>query len=1121
MHHPFGTIRWLLGLTLLGVLGGALSLNAQNQPKKDTKTGAMKLPSGAVIIVVSDASTIDRPEAVYLTPEKYKELNDQIEALKKQAAADKPAIPSSCELVGTLDKRGSQLLLKLKATFRVRTTLPRTTVFLGCQKAQPTDAKRDDGKLPLLLVNEKGLAVQLEEPDDHSIRLDFEIPITPRGTKGNEVGFELALPGAPITTLTFQPPPNVKRLMLSRKEATPVAIPVLPPEVEVRRLDADEFNTGVALGSVSQIIVTWEDAARATTAAARSAETEIVVSISDTDIQSEALLRLKGAAKEWRFLAPFNAEVHVGRPPTMSGDKPIDLPADQVYELVRPEPGKTEWRLRFQEVNTAELLVAIHTRVVRNRAAEPKLKGGIAIGPFAALEAVPYSGTIRVRTPSHIRATPILKGDTQRADAADDPSAEAVYRYRSLPVVGKDQLLTPLELDVRNLAGTIQARVHHTLALGEGGWRLHSDLTITPFRMEVDNLEVEVPVPGVFEASTPKLVEAIVPLRDLSPQRRVIQIKLSTPQRAEFTLVLDGFYPIPANAQDITLTMPRLLQVAERSNQISAEIPEGYDLRAAAYQWEGDKPGLRPRPLSPSTTATAPPMLTTTMERGVATVELGWKPLRTDVQVETNADVFLGDRQARVSQQFRFHFAERTSRRIRFRSASPFSGLTVSPGSIETNAPGDWTVVLPTDPMKEVVLSLGYAITYPATGNEGARVALPMPWPELATAGESRVRFFRDREASLRWQPALDAGPWQTGPIEILATEATLLNLRASGLNPPLSISLTDGDSGVSTMPNVWIDRTLIQAQADETGQRYRVRFHLLKWQARSFDLDLPLGAADVELNLNGVRTDSRETPGEGDIGRMLRIALPLARERMPFLIELKYSLAAGTGEGPSGWMTRWRPPRPRGRVSLNAVRWQVAVPARTTPLSLGDAIFDERWTIRNGFALPVAAYATSDLDQWILNGLEPEGRERTTGWEFTEGSVTAHQNLLEPLRIVAVPRTLWLLAISLLVLAGGLILSRLTKQTVGMLVGLLAIVLIIDLLLWPQPVSRVLSAAQPGLAILGLILGMQRFLQWRYRRRLARMPGFSRVHAESALARSNGKRPAREKSTVDMPTGG
>ncbi|MCE9531703.1 MAG: hypothetical protein K8T89_11360 [Planctomycetes bacterium] len=1097
-----------------------LPLAAQNQPKKDTpKSAALKLPSGAIIVVARDSDSIDKPEAIYLTPEKFKELSDQIEALKKQVAVDKPMPPTNCELDASLEKRGTQTIVKIKATFRFQTTQPRAVVFLGCSKAQPVEAKLEDGKLPLLIAGERGLSVQVDAAGSHVVQLDLEAPLQSRGPKGSEIGFELGLPGAAITSLLFDAPASVKRVTISRREAGNVPLVPLGADaaLDIKRIEVARLKArgGEALGAITFLGVSWEDTAQPrATVADRSADADVQVTINDTDILTDAQLRLKGTAKEWRFLAPNNAEVKIGRaPPLGSPAKPIDFPADQAPDVVRPEPGKSEWRVRFAEPNSAELMVVINTRALRNRTVDPKSKGGVPVGPFAALDVAAQSGTIRVKTPPHIRATPILKGDTQRLDSGDDPNAEAVYRYRTLPTGGKDLYFAPLELDIRSIAGTIQARVHHFLTLGEGGWRLRSEITITPIRTEVETLDLEVPVPGVFETPTPKLVEAIVPLRDIGPTRRVIQIKLTAPQRNEFTLTIDGFYSLPLGAQEATLVMPRLLNIAERGNQVSVAIPDGFDVRGGAYQWEIDKPGTKQRPLEITPDRAS---ISSNIERAVAQVELAWKPIRADVRLESTADVTLGDRQARIAQQCRYTFADRPSRRLRLRSLAPLTGVSVTPGSIENNGPNDWTVILPAEPSKETSITLNYAIAYASTGNEPFRLNVPLLWPENATAADSRVRFLRDREATSHWLPTLDAGPWQVLPIEILPAETTLLGLRGTGLNLPLSILMTDAEMTSHTMPLIWIDRTLIQAQADDVNQKYRARFHVAKWKARYLDLELPTGAAEIELRINGIRTDALGGQTEGEAGRTIRVPLPLAKDRQPLMIEVKYATTIEGGH----WITRWKPPRPLGRVALAGVRWQVAVPMRNIPLSMGDAVFEERWNVRNGFALPVATYSTADLDKWILNGLEPDGREASAGWELSDAGVSARQHNLETLRFVSMPRNLWLASVSLLVLIVGLLLSRLAKQTAGLLIALIGIAAVVVGLLWPQPAGQTLAAAQPGLAILALVLGMQRYLQWRYRRRLARMPGFTRIHAESAVARSNGKRVIRETSTVDSPAG-
>ncbi len=126
----------LLLLALLGVaIAGAPTAGQPMAKKEPPPTAALKLPSGAIIVVAKDADAIDKADAIYLSPEKFKELTDQIETLRKQLAAEKALPPNECELDGRLETRGGQTIVKLKAVFRFRTTVPRSAVFLGCQKA--------------------------------------------------------------------------------------------------------------------------------------------------------------------------------------------------------------------------------------------------------------------------------------------------------------------------------------------------------------------------------------------------------------------------------------------------------------------------------------------------------------------------------------------------------------------------------------------------------------------------------------------------------------------------------------------------------------------------------------------------------------------------------------------------------------------------------------------------------------------------------------------------------------------------------------------------------------------------------------------------------------------------
>jgi len=1127
-------LRPLLLSFAIGALAG-LPLGAQNTPAKDkdsSKSTAIKLPSGAIIVVAGNPDAIDKPDAVYLSPEKFKELNDQIEQLKKQVAAEKAMPANYCKLEGRVEQRGSHSIARLKATFQFQTWAPRSVVFLGCKKAQPVEAKLEDGKLPLLAATDKGLTVQVESAGPHSVQLVLDVPVLPRDAKGNEIGFELGLPSAAVTLLTFEAPAKVKRLTVATRKQASASAPAsgVEPPLEIQRFDAEQLlprpNNETPLGAISSLAVSWEGLGRpGVVENTRSADADVQVTIGETDIQAEARLRLRGTATSWRFLAPSNADVTVGRaPPLGSAPKPLDFPVDQAPDVLRPEQGKSEWQIKFREANATELLVLIGTRTPRNRNPDPKSRTLWPAGPFAALDVPQQSGTIRVKSLPTLRAVANLKADTQRVDTSEDPAADAIYRYRSLPPGPNNLPGAPMDLDIRTSPGAVQTRVRHFLSLGEGGWRLRSEILVTPVRSEIESLDLEVPAGGSFEASTPRLVEAIALIRDNGPRGRVIQVKLASPQRGEFSLTLEGSYPVDAASQHASLVLPRLLNVFNRSDQVTVTVPEGMDLSGGAYQMENDKPGTRIHPLEPPAVAERPPILGASVSRTMSHVDLFWKPHRSDIRVEAIVDVRLGDRQGLVTQQLHYTFADQPQRKLRLRAPASVERASVSPGTID-----DWLVTLPADPGKEASIKLNFSFPIPApVGDEPTRISVPLIWPSGVTASEYRVRVLRDRAALNHRLPTAETDAWQELPVEVVPDESALplLVLRASGMNLPLNLTLRDPEASGPLLPAIWIDRALIQAQFGDVGQQYRARFHLSKWQSRGLDLELPAGAADIELRANGQRQDVRDALATTASGITVHIPLTAWREQQHQIVELDYRLPGINGESLDGWISRWQPPRPRGRVAIGAVRWQVAIAQRSAPLSVGDAEFEERWAFRNGLVHPVPAYSTAELEKWLLQNQEPEESKTprlfkwnaASNWEMSDAGVTALQSGLGTLRIVAIPRMLWLFAVSLLVLLGGLLLSRVPRRSAGVLVAGISAAVLVAGVIWPQPTGQALAAAIPGLLIVVLVLVLQRFLHWRYRRRLARMPGFTRVHMGSSLVRVNGKTSTREAQRAESP---
>jgi hypothetical protein len=806
------------------------------------------------------------------------------------------------------------------------------------------------------------------------------------------------------------------------------------------------------------------------------------------------------------------------------GGKPLDFPIDQAPDLIRPEPGQSTWRVRFRETNSSELLAVIVVRMPKSRV-EPKSKSFLPIGPFSVFDVAQQSGAIRVKTLPHIKVIPVLKGDTQRLDNGQDLGGEMLFRYRSIPQGTKSLPTAPLELDIRPAIGVVQTRVHHQLRMAEGSWRLHSEIAVVPIRMDVDVLELEVPAAVVFEAATPKLVESISAVRDIGPSRRVVQMKLASAQRSEFTVAIEGFYPLPVGAQEMNLLLPRVLNSFDRLGQVSVSLPDGFDVRGRAYQWESDKPGTQQYALIPASGMDRTHLLTASVSRSISHVELEWKVQRADIRVESQVDLTLGDRGAQISHTLKFQFADRIPKRLRIRASAPVSSLAVSPGSLETNGPHDWFVNLTLDTGKEATIVFNYSFPLPTDVEDPSLLHVPLLWPDGVNWCENRVRIWRDRQATRSFLPEAEGTVWEVRPPELLAKEQSLplLVLHAAGSNLPLVLRLIEaaspmGFDSTATLTSVWIDRTLIQAQVSGAYQQYRVRFHLSKWSARTLEIELPAGAIDAEASINGIRIEARTGRLDADAVRNLQLVLPAWRDRMLAIVEIKYQLGDSRNDSIGKLVTVWQPPRLPSQVALSTVRWQIAVPANSVPLSLGGSAFEERWTVRGGIAQPLPAYTSLDLETWITSGREPDGSETPAGWEMANAGITARQNSLMPIRTAVVPRPVFIATVSLVVLAFGLLIARLPRRAVGVLLSLLTAGAVVTGFIWPQPSGQVLSAAQPGLALLALILGMQRLLQWRYRRRLTRMPGFARAHSESALARSNGKRVIRETSTVDSP---
>src|SRR5262245_40715778 len=764
-------------ISALAVLLLAASARAEDRPTKDPPAGVpITLPGGLVIVVGGPGGGPGmKPEVVILTPERYREMQERLERLQGELEARQPSRPRSCELEGKLEQRGRQVVVRLRATFKFTTVQPRSVIYLGCQREPAVEATGDDGKPPLLTAGYDGLRVQVEAAGDHTVRLELDVPVSSRGPKGAELGFEVGLPGAPITALSFHPPANVRRYTLTTK--TPRAAPALGPAVpdaDVESAEADRFlpaRGGAPLGPVTHLALSWEDPQRRAEVV-RSAETEVTVTVRPDELLTEARLRLRGSAGEWQFTAPASADIGIGLwPAGGAGKPPAELPADRAPSVIRPEPGQTVWRVQFTEPGPPDLLVTIVSRTGRAKAGQAGATGPFPVGPFVVLDTPRQSGVIRVRAPFNVRVTASMKGDARRE--TDGASSDPVYRFNYSTPITKPPADAPVELTLAPIAGVVNARVRHELRLEESGWRLRMEIALSPNRAEVEHVDVE--VPSAFhptQAEPRELVEGLGPARDIGPDRRVYRVRLTAPKRSSFAFTLEGEYPVPPDRGAASLPLPRLLEVSVRAAELVASTPVRFDLRGSFRTWEGTRPGTWETPLDPDP-SDRDVRVQGSANRPIAVAELTWRAGEAGVSVRTVADVDIEPERIGVTERLTYRFRGKPPPRLRLRADRKLTAVRASRGAVEAVA-GGWDLLVPGDAAGETEFTLTFAVRTEPRSN-GGQLVPPLLVPEQTDA----VHTVRVWDRSGRQVRVTEDGPWVESPVEIVEDRPTLPSLVA------------------------------------------------------------------------------------------------------------------------------------------------------------------------------------------------------------------------------------------------------------------------------------------------------------------------------------------------------
>ncbi len=1117
---PWIRMRFATGIPAVVILAFVFTLFAHAQPpeppKKPAEPNIVRLPDGTYLWV-GDAGN-GPTEQIKLTPQELQKVLDQLELLKKQLAARKPTPPSGCAIRGRVEKRGEQLVAMLKLTYSFRTLQPQTAVALGGRKGFLVTAALDGSKLPVLDTTDDGFAVFVESVGEHTLTLDLEVPITVRGVKP-ELGFELGLPRSVITTLLFEPPgPDVKFVSLTTR--TPdSAQPTRPPEIRrVSAFDVKQLASrpgregGHPLGPADSLEVTWDPPATAAQPAdqVQSSELDVAVLLTEGVVETTAKFKLRGPSRTWKVVAPATADLSADRSAIAAEAGPVP-PAT----VTRPtDAAKPVWVIELPAGSLAsDWVITAVTRQQRPKTGDAKYGGPFSVGPFATLDVLRQTGTVRVTAGPHTRFAFRHGPDMRKAEPPEPPEDDrtvAFFRLTTGPT-GTMPVNSPLfTLEARPQEGAIRVTPNYRLTLTEAGWQIRSELKITPIRTEAESLTINVPIEWHgLEASPPELVEGVqqgelregfwaaTGLRAVNGLRVPVIIRLAAPQKQSFDLVLTATFPVGQTDSVASIPLPRFSGAVERDTTVMATVSDGLEVRGEARERAGEFVAwgvpLETAQEIVGRTTRAITVVTGKAETGLSRVILAWNAYRPPLAANTRADVTLGDRQMVIVQHITLRSPEALPRPIRFRGPTSPAALRTVP-ALDIVGPGEWSFTPPAD-AKEATLTFNYALPIGRSPDESTPIDIPVGflWPTGTTRAEATVRVWSN--AAMGRTITTTSPGWLETPAEPTPDRDTLpsLTLTASGTEPLALEARPNPDTGAAV---VWADRGLIEAWGGgDAATSYRARFLLRRWLTPSIELTIPSSSngSTPEFYRDGQKLEA--TPvSRSDDRRDFRVALPASRPGATTVIEVRYQLTAARGR--MGESLYSPPELPRVAFS-GPVRWLVTVPDSTVPLLLNGANAEFRWWPRATGLTPRPTASPDSMEWWLRTGEEVA----ISVAEDAEG-VAARQSTLAPLTIVRVPRTAMIIACSVVAFVLVLFLARLSGALIGPAVAVFAAIIGIVAALYPQPAAQTVGAAQPGLLAALAVLLVLAAAKWSHRRRITRMPGFSRSVPEASAPR-------------------
>jgi hypothetical protein len=1113
------------------------------------KANLSSLPADAVIVICEQANeALDLlPKAVILRPEKYQELLDQIEKLKKQIENPKnenAVPPTRCVLRGKVEGGAVRLQAEFSGTAEHADTL----ISLACSQAGVSSAETDGRMALIRRSNAGGFLVRIEKAGEYHVKLDLIVPLA--GREGNGRGFELTLPRAVITQLELDLSPNCTDVRVGGQLFKDLQLPGL-------ELKNNHLSGSPGLGPVDKLDLSWKEARHSASDPVRTAEGRIQVRLDASGLATEAdlWLTVEGAAtKVWRLVVPRNAEIKV-----LPSDKETRIEHhietdDQKYALASLRT------IHLKEARIEPLHVQVKLPLM------PLRSSAMPIGPFFVLDAARQTGTVLVRNQVrnlhlefHGHGDMQLRRPETEESRGETPAAVATLVYSNIPLIAEPegaagpQSLSWLDLEAVKVPTQVRMRVSHTLTLrqGEGAreiapgspddrssptnrrlyWQIVT--TITPATKWTDVEQIKIFVPPEWEPTDENV--SVVP--NSNPRYVPIPFSLlrELPTQSQR---IEGRYKASYKAEEhAVLKLPRPQGTIE-SCEVKIEAPADVELFLNNADQVNLELSRQPRPNEQTWRC-----------RGVPADELGievsWRPYRPELRADSVVDLTLNGTRGDVRQELRLLLPPTPPPFVTLRvppaiddslqiqdeqgqDIRPLKSEIRNPKPESSSSPSDLRLRIPVsakDGGKEWRLDLRYTTRLgkkDQTPQAGKPFVVPLVSPEQATAGDLKVRIwsepgFLPRAASPRWE--------EQSIEEVKDRALPVLVLHAGKLDAPLRLVLAEQEAGFSAL----VERALMRVQLEESGaQSWLARFQIR--QIANGELDILLPAPVDTLKAQFFFNRHKVTP---ILVNKDKAGGNIARLRLPRLEDPQRAGSVSDGEALAAYasgsleISFQSPPGRSGAIPLHTTLqppriletaaaptcWQVSVPPNRVLLAPESASGVERSWMRRGWLL---AASLSGLPE-LRNDNEPV-------------ALVSWLDQCEPIVLTHAPQFAWLLVCSLgLLIVGCALYWSAQPQANGSgrlgvwfwpLLALATLAVAVTALLWPMMLCAIVLGCEPGAAVLLAFVGVQWLRHQRYRRQIVFLPSFSRGRTGSSLIRKTPSQrpPSGEPSTVDAP---